>query len=144
MDWSQRAPVLGFFWMAISVVVLIGGFAAAADSGWEKKVPEADRSRSNPEANDPNAVAEGGKLYTAKCAKCHGPDAEGKGHAPSLHTPSVQQATPGELEWLILHGKKWHGMPAMPGFGDLNETQRWQLVSYIKSLPPDATPSKAP
>jgi mono/diheme cytochrome c family protein len=135
---SQRPPVFRFFCMGISLVVLIAGFATAADSGWEKKVPEAERSRANPQANDPNAVVEGGKLYTAKCAKCHGPDAEGKGHAPSLHTPSAQQATPGELQWLILHGKKWHGMPAMPAFGDLTETQRWQLVSYIKSLPVDA------
>jgi mono/diheme cytochrome c family protein len=133
---SDNKHFLRSFFSAFIAVVLIAGLSvAASESGWEKKVPDADRSRPNPEANDPNAAVEGKKLYAENCAKCHGENAEGKGHAPSLRTPSVQQATPGELEWLILHGKKWHGMPAMPGFGKLTETQRWQLVTYIKSLP---------
>ncbi len=119
-------------WLALIAVVFIAGLALASESGWEKKVPESDRSRSNPVANDPGAVAEGGKLYAEKCAKCHGENAEGKGHHPSLRTQTVQQATPGELEWLIQHGNRWHGMPA---FGSMSETQRWQIVSYIKSLP---------
>ena len=106
---------------------------ATAQSAWEKKVPEADRARPNPEANDSGAAASGEKLYAAKCAKCHGQNAEGKGHHPSLRTEHVQQATPGELEWLINHGNHWHGMP---GFGSLPEMQRWQLVSYIKTLSP--------
>jgi len=126
-------------WFGLAFVLVAALAVAAPESGWVKKVPDADRSRPNPEAGDPNAVANGAKLYGANCAKCHGEDAQGKGHAPSLHTASVQQATPGELEWLILHGKRWHGMPAMPAFGKLTETERWQVVSYIKSLPP-ATP----
>jgi mono/diheme cytochrome c family protein len=119
-------------WLALAAVVLIVGLALASESGWEKKVPEADRSRPNPAANDPDAVAAGGKLYAEKCAKCHGENAEGKGRHPSLRTQSVQQASPGELEWLLQHGNRWHGMPA---FGSLSDTQRWQIVSYLKSLP---------
>jgi mono/diheme cytochrome c family protein len=122
-------------WLVLAAVVLVVGLAFASESGWEKKVPEADKARANPVANDPDAVAAGGKLYTEKCAKCHGETAEGKGHHPSLRTQSVQQATPGELEWLIQHGNRWHMMPAMPSFASLPETQRWQIVSYIKSLP---------
>ncbi len=130
--YSDSGPVLRSLGLAFVAVVLIVGLAvAASESGWEKKVPDADRSRPNPEANDANAVADGAKLYTAKCAKCHGETAEGKGHHPSLRTARVQQATPGELEWLIEHGNRWHHMPA---FGNLPENQRWQLVSYIKSL----------
>ncbi len=125
-------------WLALVAVVLVVGLAWASESGWEKKVPEADKSRPNPVANDPDAAVAGGKLYTEKCAKCHGETAEGKGHHPSLRTPSVQQATPGELEWLIEHGVRWHMMPAMPSFASLPEAQRWQIVSYIKSLPPAA------
>ncbi len=121
---------------AFLAVVLFAGFALASESGWEKKVPDADRSRPNPVANDPDAIAAGGKLYAEKCAKCHGETAEGKGHHPTLRSQTVQQATPGELEWLIQHGVRWHMMPAMPSFASLPETQRWQIVSYIKSLPP--------
>jgi mono/diheme cytochrome c family protein len=121
-------------WLFSAAILLISSLAlAASESGWEKKVPESDRSRSNPVANDADAVLNGKKLYAEKCAKCHGENAEGKGHHPSLRTPSVQQATPGELQWLIEHGNRWHHMPA---FGSLPETQRWQLVSYIKSLGP--------
>ena len=42
-----------------------------------------------------------------------------------------EKATPGELNWVITHGTGIHGMP---GFGKLSDTERWQLVSYIKSL----------
>ncbi len=132
----ELSPEVRFYrslWLALVAVVLIPGLAGASDGGWVKKVPEADRSRPNPEANDPGAVAAGGKLYAEKCAKCHGENAEGKGHHPSLRTEIVQQATPGELEWLIQHGNRWH---MMPSFAGLPETQRWQIVSYIKSLPP--------
>ncbi len=105
--------------------------AGALASDWQKKVPEAERTAQNPLANDASAVSAGGQMYTEKCAKCHGANAEGKGHHPSLRTASVQDATPGELDWVITHGTGIHGMP---GFGKLSETERWQLVSYIKSL----------
>lgn len=130
---SSRPP---FLLVVLTAVALWAGVAvAASQSGWEKKVPEADRSRANPEADDPGAAASGGKLYASNCAKCHGDNAEGKGHHPSLRSEKVRQATPGELEWLIAHGEHWHGMP---GFAKLPETQRWQLVSYLKSLPPES------
>ena len=100
-------------------------------SDWEKKVPEADRSATNPLANDASAAAAGAQTYTQKCAKCHGANAEGKGSHPSLRTQNMQGATQGELNWIITHGTGIHGMP---GFGKLPETERWQAVLYIKSL----------
>ena len=118
-----------------AVILLVGTMLAASESGWQKRVPDADRSRPNPLANDASAASAGAKLYVSKCAKCHGGNAEGKGHHPSLRSESVRQATPGELEWLIQHGNRWHHMPA---FASLPENERWQLVSYLKSLPADA------
>lgn len=114
----------------VAVVLILGLAVAASENSWEKRVPEADRARSNPQANDPGAISNGAKVYTAKCAKCHGENAEGKGHHPSLRTAEAQQATPGELEWIIQHGSRFR----MPGFGSLPDSERWQLVSYIKSL----------
>jgi mono/diheme cytochrome c family protein len=43
----------------------------------------------------------------------------------------MQATTPGDVEWMIAHGSRMHGMPA---FGNLQENERWQLVSYIQSL----------
>jgi hypothetical protein len=59
----------------------------------------------------------------------------GKGgrKAPSLMVDEVQQATPGALFWLLTNGVVRRGMPV---WSKLPEPQRWQLVSYIKSLNP--------
>jgi mono/diheme cytochrome c family protein len=100
-------------------------------SDWEKKVPDAERAAPNPLATDAGAAAAGAQTYTGKCAKCHGANGEGKGSHPSLRSQKMLDATPGELHWIITHGTGMHGMP---GFGKLSDDQRWQLVSYIKSL----------
>jgi mono/diheme cytochrome c family protein len=116
-------------------VILIASFLTStvlAVSDWQKQVPESDRDRPNPIAASPESLAAGRETYANKCAKCHGANGEGKGHHPSLQTKGAHSATAGELEWLIAHGNRWHGMP---GFGSLSQEERWQLVSYIQSLP---------
>jgi mono/diheme cytochrome c family protein len=116
-------------------IILIVSFltpTVLAVSDWQKKVPDSDRTRQNPIASSPESIASGKEIYTARCAKCHGANGEGKGHHPSLQTKEVHSASPGELEWLIAHGNRWRGMPA---YGNLSQEQRWQLVSYIQSLP---------
>jgi mono/diheme cytochrome c family protein len=123
---ESRHSHLGLF---LILVLTLSVSALASD--WQKKVPEADRSAVNPLANDASAAADGAKIYSEKCAKCHGANGEGKGSHPSLRTQKMQEATPGELHWIITHGTGMHGMPS---FGKLSDTERWQLVSYIKSL----------
>lgn len=120
-------------WALIFALALSSSMLA---SDWQKKVPEAERAAANPLANDSTAAAAGQKTYSEKCAKCHGPSGEGKGHHPSLRSQQAQAATPGEMNWIITHGTGMHGMPS---FGKLSDTERWQLVSYIKSLPATAT-----
>ena len=78
-------------------------------------------------------MAAGAKLFDLHCAECHGEMAEGGKKAPSLLADEVQQATPGTLFWLLTNGVVRHGMPV---WSKLPEPQRWQLVSYIKSLTP--------
>jgi mono/diheme cytochrome c family protein len=72
------------------------------------------------------------------CAECHGEMAEGGKKAPSLLADEVQQAAPGALFWLLTNGVVRHGMPV---WSKLPEPQRWQLVSYIKSLTPATKPN---
>lgn len=95
--------------------------------------PEKACARSNPFEHDPDAVAAGAKLFSLHCAECHGELALGTKKAPSLRAPEVQQATPGALFWLLTNGVVRRGMPV---WSKLPEAQRWQLVSYIKSLAP--------
>ena len=97
------------------------------------KAPGKAAARRNPLQSDPDAVAAGGKLFARHCAECHGDMAEGGKKAPSLLAPEVQQATPGTLFWLLTNGVVRRGMPV---WSKLPEPQRWQIVSYLKSLTP--------
>lgn len=112
---------------------ILAGAAAciAADTGWMKHVSEADRTRTNPYANQPNAIAGGSRLFADHCAKCHGEDALGRGKRPSLRTKEVQQATDGEIFSLLKNGYLSKGMPS---WSSLPEPSRWQIIAYVKSL----------
>ena len=96
-----------------------------------EKVPEKARMKKNPLANDPEAPLAGRNLFEQHCNECHGNDADGGSHGPSLRAPEVQNATPGQIFWILTNGIVRHGMPV---WSKLPEPQRWQLVSYIKSL----------
>jgi mono/diheme cytochrome c family protein len=97
------------------------------------KAPKKAADWHNPFAEDPGAVAAGGKLFVLRCAECHGDMAEGGRRAPSLTADPVQQATPGTLFWILTNGVVRRGMPV---WSKLPEPQRWQIVSYLKSLTP--------
>ena len=104
---------------------------ASADGSWLKRVPDADRSRTNPYAGQKDAIAAGGLVFGDHCAKCHGADAEGRGKKPGLRSSRVQEATDGELFWLLKNGNLGKGMPT---WVKLPEDTRWQVIAYLKSL----------
>jgi mono/diheme cytochrome c family protein len=113
--------------LSVSTVGLATNYGA-----WLKKVPAADRARVNPYAGNPASIAAGANLFHENCAKCHGNDAEGKGSRPSLRSPEVQNATDGELAWILKNGYVYKGMPRWSG---LPEQERWQIISYLRTLP---------
>jgi mono/diheme cytochrome c family protein len=130
----------------LAITVLLAGFAATqtgtAGPGRSDnilyaeltKAPAKASARRNPLEHDRDAVAAGAKLYALHCAECHGETGEGGKAAkkgPSLRADEVQQAAPGTLFWLLTNGVVRRGMPV---WSKLPEPQRWQLVSYIKSL----------
>ncbi len=110
-----------------ATVVLAGGPRYVS---WMAKVPANARSNPNPYAADPNALLAGAKLFEQHCAQCHGANAEGR-KGPNLHSDLIRQATPGEIEWLIKNGVLRRGMPS---WSRLPQQQRWQIVTYLKSL----------
>jgi len=95
------------------------------------QAPAKTRQWHNPYENQPDAVLAGEKLFRQHCAECHGTKARGIGRALNLHSPAVQNATPGELVWFLRNGNLWRGMPSWSG---LPEQRRWQIVAYLKSL----------
>ena len=100
------------------------------------KAPEKYRSRPNPLANDPDAAVAGRVLFEEHCEDCHGQQATGGRKAPSLRAREVQEAAPGAIFWILTNGVVRKKMPV---WSKLPEPQRWQLVSYIKSLGPLGT-----
>jgi len=104
------------------------------------KAPEKYRNRPNPLANDRDAAAAGKVLFEEHCEDCHGVAAKGGRKAPSLRAKEVQKAAPGAIFWILTNGVVRKKMPV---WSKLPEPERWQLVSYIKSLGPmDASGSK--
>jgi mono/diheme cytochrome c family protein len=114
---------------------------AAADGSWLKHVPEADRRRTNPYAGQADARAAGAHLFAGHCAQCHGSDALGRGKHPSLRSERVQQqATDGDIFWLLRNGNLSRGMPT---WSALPEQSRWQIIAYVKSLGPSEPQQKS-
>jgi len=103
------------------------------------KVPKKAAAQRNPLERDADAVAAGTKLFEQHCAECHGFEGEGARKGPSLRAHQVQQATPGTLFWILTNGVVRRGMPV---WSKLPEPQRWQIVTYVKSLGTTEKPSQ--
>ena len=95
------------------------------------KAPEKYKKKQNPLANERDAAAAGKVLFEEHCEDCHGIGATGGRKAPSLRAREVQEAAPGTIFWVLTNGVVRKKMPV---WSKLPEPERWQLVSYIKSL----------
>ncbi|HYL82676.1 MAG TPA: cytochrome c [Candidatus Angelobacter sp.] len=102
------------------------------------QAPEKARAKHNPLEQDPDGVAAGGILFEQHCAECHGDRGEGSRKGPSLRAAQIQKAEPGAIFWILTNGVVRKGMPV---WSKLPEPQRWQLVSFIKSLGGPAMPT---
>ncbi|HXN53844.1 MAG TPA: c-type cytochrome [Candidatus Acidoferrum sp.] len=96
-----------------------------------EKAPEKARAKRNPFEQDADAVPAGKNLFEQHCAECHGVAALGGKKGPSLWVAEIQSASPGAIFWILTNGVVRRGMPV---WSKLPEPQRWQLVTYIKSL----------
>lgn len=98
-------------------------------------VPTVHR-RSNPfDRSMPEVVAAGKISYDSSCAACHGVQAEGNaaiGGTP-LNDADAARAPDCFYLWKIMDGSGG----SMPPFSQsLNETEIWQVVTYLRSLQP--------
>lgn len=113
-----------------TVVLCLAAALARAGSPLEQAPPEA-RAKLNPYAGDERAARAGRKLYLRECAACHGNAREGIGKRPPLVSRDVADAPPGAIEWLLRNGSLKGGMPS---FSHVPAPQRWQIVTYLKTL----------
>ncbi len=119
------------------MLLLLGyHFSQAQSKLWP--VPINAVNTKNPLVKDAASIKIGKILYENYCTPCHGDKGKGDGVAsaalnpkPANHTsPAIQAETDGSLFYKISTG---HG--AMPKYNaSLNETQRWALVNYIRTL----------
>ena len=93
---------------------------------------------------NPTTVGEGSKagaaLFDKNCSGCHGNKGEGGIDGPALNSDAAKKATDGELFWFITHGNPANGMPP---WESLPETQRWDLVDFVRALQSGNAPQAA-
>jgi mono/diheme cytochrome c family protein len=129
--------------------VLVGAFVGLvtasigrADPPSFHRAPPWAASIENPYRRQEAAAQSGGRLFATYCAACHGHSAEGAGKAPALAHGRAQNAADGEVFWFITQGSR---SGAMPSWAVLPEQQRWELVTYLRTLDhaPAITPTAA-
>ena len=122
----------------LNVALLAEETAAAGVLG---DPPSAAPELANPVEAGSESLARGEDLYVKYCVRCHGGNGDGTG--PSTHGidtdprklwvwGSAGDAADGYLFSIISDGRT-----DMPPWGLLlSENERWDLVNYVKSLPP--------
>ena len=96
-----------------------------------QQAPPKAAARPNPMEDNERARRAGAKLYARECASCHGMNAQGTEKAPPLRSAEAYQAPAGALFWILESGSLRRGMPS---FAHLPEPQRWQIVTFLRSL----------
>ena len=117
---------------ALVVLGVVLSFAGCAG-------PQRQQADGNPIPLTVTSVEAGRELYQANCAACHGVDARGGGpqsgttrvRPPSLVSEHLDEHSDRELFDTISNGLPG-GMPAWAG--TLSETDRWNLVNFLRSL----------
>jgi mono/diheme cytochrome c family protein len=101
------------------------------------------KQEKNPLPATAENIQAGRQNFSHYCMVCHGLDGQNTGvpfaekmspPVPLLSSPAVQSYSDGQLKWVIDHGISPSGMPANHGI--LNDDEIWQIVIYLRHLPP--------
>lgn len=120
-----------------------GSFETAVMQNAKRRLTVGGRSDASPiEATEEN-IHSGRRNFTSYCMVCHGLDGQNTGvpfadrmapPVPPLNSTAVQAYTDGQLHWIIQNGIFPSGMPASKDI--FRDDEIWQLVLYIRHLPP--------
>lgn len=140
---TQRNQKVGWASLACAAALLLLTSATSlraqekAPTPWVAP-PEA-RAVKSPLKATPDVIKAGQETFRENCEVCHGPKGDGTG--PTAKTLTIKpanftdpklmsQETDGSLFWKMSKGRG-----AMPSWEDqLSDTERWQLVAYIKTF----------
>jgi mono/diheme cytochrome c family protein len=142
----RRAPGI----LAALVLLTPLGIRVAAAQQTEENppwlAPEDAKQVKNPVKRTPEGLTAAAQLFQENCALCHGKTGAGDGLAgkalnrkPADFTSAktMKKQTDGELFWKMTTGR----LP-MPSWSQLSDTQRWELVNYLRTLSGKAAAQK--
>lgn len=92
----------------------------------------------NPLPPTAQSIADGEAVFKTYCVMCHGVGGKGDGPVGQYFDPRPIDLTAGLMDQLSdgqLFVMVTNGIGRMPPFrGDLTEEQRWQVVTYVRTL----------
>jgi mono/diheme cytochrome c family protein len=121
----------------VTVVLAILLCAGTVACNWE--APQSAKDVKNPVPPSAQNSKQAKSLFNGNCAICHGETGRGDGPIAADCTPKpanfadsklMDAETDGSLFWKIANGNE--SMPRWDGV--LSETQRWQLVNFIRTF----------
>src|SRR6202046_1539663 len=127
MRWFAKSQLLI---MAAGLVPVTFLLATNVDTKFHN-APAAAQATKNPYEGQDAAAQAGKRLYARNCLSCHGKMGKGTGNVPSLVDGKLDSVAPGEVFWFITKGDKDNGMPS---WAALPVKQRWQIITYVKSM----------
>jgi mono/diheme cytochrome c family protein len=126
---ARRSRCVLPFWLGLFGLTAVS--LLASENPRRPDVLKTNQGLKNPYSAQRQAAKEGRKLFVEKCARCHGHNAEGTASVPALAGETTQSVPEGLIFSYITRGDVGNGMPS---WASLPEPQRWQIVTYLKSL----------
>src|SRR5712691_5577891 len=123
-----------------------GSMETAMARNIKQRITVGGKHEKNPLPTTEENIHAGRENFSHYCMVCHGLDGQNTGvpfaekmspPVPSLNSTAVQGYTDGQLKWIIDNGIFPSGMPASKGI--LNDEEIWQIVHYIRHLPPNGS-----
>ena len=112
--------------------------------------PPAEYQKTNPLDVTIDNIDAGKRIWTRECAVCHGDEGQGQGLyragiepvPPDFNDPGTYNTyKDADYFWRVSEGVPWTAMPTWKLV--YNETERWQLVMYIRTMFTKTTPQPA-